>query len=171
MSRVEEMVAVRAAPPQAMRVLTTTARFPEWIAPDARVEFRTAAPTLSPGDRFRLEIVGRVSFEYTVEAATDRDLVLSFRGPWSGEERWSFVPDGAETIVRRTYEVRDGGALAMIGWQTVGRALVSAHFKLELARFRDLAERHPGPRAEIEPAPAAEAPPRGSGSSYSIDEG
>jgi uncharacterized protein YndB with AHSA1/START domain len=170
MSRVEEMIAVRAAPPQAMRVLTTAARFAEWIAPDITVHFHTASPTLSPGDRFRIEILGRVSFDYTVEVATDRDLVFAFHGPWSGEERWSFVPDGAETIVRRVYEVRDGSTVAMLAWQTAGRPLVGAHYKLELSRFRDVVERHGGPRAEIAPRHASPAPEPAPPPSYTIDE-
>lgn len=159
---------VRVAPPQAMRVLASTARYAEWVAPDATVTFQTLSSTLSPGDRFRVEIAGRVGFDYTVEAATERDMVFAFHGPWSGEERWSFVPDGAETIVRRIYEVREGGGLAMLAWQTLGRALVSAHYKLELSRFREVVERERGPRAEIEPGavPPPPAPP-----TYTIDEG
>lgn len=171
MRRVEEMVAVRVAPPQAMRLLVTPARFAEWVAPDATVAFHGAAKTLGPGDRFRLELVGGVGFDYTVEAATDRDIVLRFEGPWSGEERWSFVADGAETIVRRTYEVQSGGTLALMGWQTVGRPMVAAHFKLELGRFRDAAERDPGLRGEIEggrgtPREVEEGP-----RTYTVDEG
>ncbi|MGH7719809.1 MAG: hypothetical protein ACREON_13325, partial [Gemmatimonadaceae bacterium] len=80
----------------------------------------------------------------------------SFTGPWSGRERWSFVADGAETIVRRIHEVDEGSLASMLAWRTVGRPLVIAHFKLELWRFRDLAEREPGPRAEI-PSPAPDA--------------
>ena len=156
MSRVEEMTALRVAPAQAMRTLVSADRFAEWVAPDVTVTPLTVSPTLAPGDRFRLEVMGGVTFDYTVEAATDREVVFAFRGPWSGEERWSFIADGAETIVRRVYEVRDGDGLALLAWRTVGAALVIAHLKMELARFRALAERSPGPRAEIEPR--AEAP-------------
>lgn len=158
MSRVEEMTALRVAPAQAMRVLVTAERFREWVAPDVSVTPLTASPTLAPGDRFRLEVLGRVSFEYTVEAATEREVVFAFRGPWSGEERWSFIADGADTIVRRIYDVRDGDGLALLAWRTVGMPLVVAHLKMELARFRALAERSPGPRAEIEPRAGAELP-------------
>ncbi|MDQ3698922.1 MAG: hypothetical protein M3373_13025 [Gemmatimonadota bacterium] len=170
MSRVEEMVAVKVAPPQAMRVLAATARFAEWVAPDASVTFMSPSPTLAPGDRFRLDVLGPVSFRYTVEAATDRDMVFAFEGPWSGQERWSFVADGSETIVRRVYEVREVSGLAMLAWETLGRALVIAHYKLELARFRDAVERSPGPRAEIEsrepPALESQRAP-----SFTVDEG
>ena len=170
MSRVEEMAALRVAPAQAMRVLVAADRFAEWVAPDVTVTPLTVSPTLAPGDRFRLEVMGRVTFEYTVEAATDREVVFAFRGPWSGEERWSFIADGAETIVRRVYEVHDAEGLALLAWRTVGAPLVIAHYKMELARFRTIAERNPGPRAEIEPrtggpspnaaAPSAEVEPR-----------
>src|SRR5918912_2652089 len=161
MSRVEEMTALRVAPAQAMRVLVTAERFGEWVAPDVRVTPLTVSPTLAPGDRFRLDVMGRVSFDYTVEAATEREVVFAFRGPWSGEERWSFIADGAETILRRVYDVQDGDGLALLAWRTVGRPLVSAHFRLELSRFRALAERDPGPRAEIEQRTAGPAPAAG----------
>src|SRR5256885_15744075 len=145
MSRVEEMTTVRVAPGQARRVLTTVARFGDWISPHVTVTALTAAPSLAPGSRFRLDVLGGASFEYEMETETDRDVVFAFRGPWSGRERWSFIADGAETIVRRIYEVDDGGVgLAALAWQTVGRALVVAHFKYELGRFRTVAERHPG---------------------------
>lgn len=155
MSRVEEMVAVRAAAPQAMRVLLTVARFREWQAPDATMVPLTAAPVLSVGDRFRLKIVGGLAFEYLVEGVSDREVVLAFDGPWRGSERWSFVPDGAETLVRRVYEVDDRTPLEWLAWRTVGAALVAVHFKVELPRFRDAVERAPGPRAEIESSAAS----------------
>lgn len=150
MSRIEEMVAVRAAVSQAMRHLLTIDRMRDWIAPDMALLPRNASPTLSPGDRFRLEALGTVGFDYTVEAITDREVILSFDGPWSGTERWSFVADGAETIVRRAYEVNDDSATGLTAWMTVGRPLVLAHYKYELSRFREAVERDPGPRAEIE---------------------
>ena len=149
MSKVEEIVAIRATPAQAMRALTTVARFDEWIAPDVTLTPHTRAPVLSPGDRLRLQIFGGPAFDYAVEAATDRELVFSFRGPWSGEERWSVIGDGAETLVRRVYDVRDAHGLAGLAWPTLGRALVVAHFKLELMRFREMVERQPGPAGEI----------------------
>ncbi len=58
------------------------------------------------------------------------------------------------------------GAIPQLAFNTVGRALIAAHYKLELARFRALVERHPGPRAEIE-APAEPAAPR----AFPIDDG
>ncbi|MEJ7809611.1 MAG: hypothetical protein WKG32_04255 [Gemmatimonadaceae bacterium] len=176
MSRVEEMTTVRVSPAQAMRALVTRVRFTDWMSPSAIVTPLTSAPTLSPGDRFRLDFVGGVSFEYLVETTTDREIVFAFTGPWSGEERWSFIADGDETIVRRVYEVRDGGMLALLAWQTVGRALVLAHFKFELMRFRDVVERTPGARAEIgsrpmqTPVPPA-ADARSDAFSYPVDEG
>ena len=169
MSRVEEMTAVRVAPQQAMRVLTTVARMREWMAPHVTVVPLTGAPTLAPGSRFRLDVTPGPSFEYEVEAQTDRELMFAFKGPWSGHERWSFIADGAETIVRRSYEVEDGGeGLAALAWQTVGRAIVVAHFKIELSRFREAVERSPGPLAEIE---ARTAPAPSQSTSYPIDEG
>lgn len=155
MSRVEEMIAVRAAAPQALRALLTVARFREWQAPDATMVPLTAAPVLSVGDRFRLAIVGGLGFEYLVEAVSDREVVLAFDGPWRGHERWSFVPDGAETLVRRVYEVDDRTPLEWLAWRTLGAALVAVHYKLELPRFRDAVERAPGPRAEIESSAGA----------------
>ena len=150
MSRIEEMVAVSAAVPQAMRHLVTIDRMRGWIAPDMALLPRGASPTLSPGDRFRLEALGTVGFDYVVEAITEREVVLSFDGPWSGTERWSFVADGAETIVRRAYEVSDDSLSGWTAWNTIGRPLVLAHYKFELSRFRDAVEREPGPRGEIE---------------------
>ena len=149
MSRIEEMVAVRATISQAMHHLLTIDRMRAWIAPDMALLPRSASPTLSPGDRFRLEALGAVGFDYVVEAITDREVVLSFEGPWDGRERWSFVADGAETIVRRAYEVNDDSVGGWAAW-TVGRPLVLAHYKFELSRFREAVEREPGPRGEIE---------------------
>ena len=150
MSRIEEMVAVRATLPQAMRHLLTVDRIRAWIAPDMVLFPRGESPTLAPGDRFRLEALGTVGFDYVVEAITDREVVLSFEGPWAGSERWSFVADGAETIVRRAYEVSGDSLAGWSMWMTLGRTLVLAHYKFELSRFRDAVEREPGPRAEIE---------------------
>jgi hypothetical protein len=157
--RVEEMIAVRAAAPQAMRALLTVARMRAWVAPDVHVAPRTAAPVLGPGDRFTLSIVGRLEFEYLVEAVSDREVVFSYSSRlWCGRERWSFVPDGAETVVRRTYEVDDSPPLVALAWRAGGWALVSAHYKLELPRFRAEVEREPGPRGEIAGAEAQAAP-------------
>lgn len=151
MSRIEEMVAVGATIPQAMHHLLTIERMRAWIAPDMALLPRGASPTLSPGDRFRLEVVGGVAgFDYVVEAITDREVVLSFEGPWTGSERWSFVADGAETIVRRAYDVSDDSVPAWTAWNTIGRPLVLAHYKFELSRFREAVEREPGPKGEIE---------------------
>ncbi|MGH7720922.1 MAG: hypothetical protein ACREON_19005, partial [Gemmatimonadaceae bacterium] len=58
MSRVEEMTAIAVSVPQAIRVLTTTARFSDWVAPHLTVTPRTVATTLGPGDRFRVELPG-----------------------------------------------------------------------------------------------------------------
>jgi hypothetical protein len=169
MTRVEEMTSVAVTPRQAMRLLVTVARFADWISPDIRVTPLTASPTLSTGDRFRLALIGGLTFDYLLEAETDREVVFSFSGPWTGEERWSFIADGSDTIIRRRYEVRNGGALALLVWETVGRPLVLAHFKLELSRFRALVEREPGVRAEIEHKPRS---PAAKGSrAYPIDEG
>jgi hypothetical protein len=150
LSRIEEMVAVNAAIPQAMRHLLTIDRMRAWIAPDMALLPRGASPTLAPGDRFRLEALGTVGFDYVVEAITDREVVLSFEGPWMGRERWSFVADGAETIVRRAYEVGDDSLAGWTAWMTIGRPLVLAHYKFELSRFREAVEREPGPKGEIE---------------------
>lgn len=152
MSRIEEMVAVGAAVPQAMRHLLTIDRMRQWIAPDMALLPRSEGPTLAPGDRFRLEALGAVGFDYVVEAVTDREVVLSFEGPWTGSERWSFVADGTETIVRRAYDVSDDSVAGWTVWMTIGRPLVLAHYKFELSRFRDAVEREPGPRGEIEGA-------------------
>jgi hypothetical protein len=164
MSKVEEMTAVAVAIPQARRLLTTFARFTEWVAPDITVTPVTVSAPLAPGDRFRMEPPGGIHFDYLVEAVSDREVVFSFSGPWGGRERWSFVADGAETIVRRVYEVTEGSVLASLAWRTVGQALVAAHFKLELSRFRAAAERDPGPRAEIEARPPESF-------SFPVDEG
>jgi hypothetical protein len=164
-SKIEEIVAVRATPAQAMRALVTVARLGDWVAPDVTLTPRTRAATLSPGDRLRLQVLGGPAFDYAVEAATDRELVFSFRGPWSGEERWSVIADGAETLVRRVYEVRNTHGLTGLAWPTLGRALVAAHFKLELARFRNMVERSPGPAGEIEGGVGETR------TSYDVDEG
>ncbi|MBC7789733.1 MAG: hypothetical protein H7Z74_07290 [Anaerolineae bacterium] len=169
MTKVEEMISVAVSTQQAMRLLVTTARFADWVSPDITVTPLTAAPRLSPGDRFRLSLLGGLTFEYLLEAETEREIVFAFTGPWRGEERWSFIADGSDTIIRRRYEVRDGATLALLAWETVGRAIVLAHLKLELSRFRAIAEREPGVRAEIEHRPSA---PQGSESrGYPIDEG
>jgi hypothetical protein len=149
-SRIEEMVAVRATVAEAMRHLLTVDRIRTWIAPDMALLPRGASPTLAPGDRFRLEALGAVGFDYVVEAITDREVVMSFEGPWAGTERWSFVADGAETIVRRAYDVSDDSLAGWTAWTTIGRPLVLAHYKFELSRFRDAVEREPGPKGEIE---------------------
>jgi hypothetical protein len=149
-SRIEEMVAVRATIPQAMRHLLTVDRIRAWIAPDMVLFPRGESPTLAPGDRFRLEALAAIGFDYVVEAITDREVVLAFDGPWSGTERWSFVADGAETIVRRAYEVSDDSLAGWSVWMAVGRPLVLAHYKFELSRFREAIEREPGPKGEIE---------------------
>jgi hypothetical protein len=149
-SRIEEMVAVGAAIPQVMRHLLTIDRVRAWIAPDMALLPRGTSPTLAPGDHFRLEALGAVGFDYVVEAITDREVVFSFEGPWTGRERWSFVADGAETIVRRAYEVTDDSLPGWTAWMTIGRPLVLAHYKFELSRFRDAVEREPGPKGEIE---------------------
>ena len=167
--RIEEMTTVRTAPAQARRTLVTTANFAAWVTPTLSVVPVSLSPSLAPGDRFRLEAaVFGAGFDYLVEAVSDREVVLAFEGPWSGRERWSFVADGAETIVRRMYEVNDSSLAASLAWRTAGRALVAAHFKFELARFRDLAERQPGPRAEIEPRARDEQPPA---TPFPVDEG
>src|SRR5687767_12713555 len=150
MSRIEEMIAVGATIPQAMHHLLTIERMRAWIAPDMALLPRGASPMLSPGDRFRLEALGIVGFDYVVEAITDREVVLTFEGPWTGSERWSFVADGAETIVRRAYEVSDDSIAGWTAWMTIGRPLVLAHYKFELSRFREAVEREPGPKGEIE---------------------
>lgn len=186
-SDVEEMIVVRAAPSQAMRALLTPSRMTEWVAPDVSVTVLTATERLLPGDRFRLEGILGPAFDYQVEAASEREVVLSFEGSWRGEERWSFVGDGADTIVRRSYRVREALGLNAVAWRTVGRAVVMVHFKLELSRFKNLLEREPGIRAEIESPslgrdvsaestragdasarPAGEPPPH---RSFEIDEG
>ena len=157
MSRIEEMIAVGATIPQAMQHLLTIDRMRAWIAPDMALLPRSDAPALGPGDRFRLEALGAVGFDYVVEAVTDREVVLSFEGPWTGSERWSFVADGAETIVRRAYEVAEDSTAGWTAWMTIGRPLVLAHYKFELSRFREAVEREPGPRGEIEGPAKGEA--------------
>jgi len=151
MTRVEELIVVPATPAQSMRALLTVARAPGWMAPDVHLVPRTSTPVLGAGDHFALELFGGMRFEYVIEATSDREVALSYDGPWSGEERWSFVADGAETLVRRSYEVHSGSPLAAFAWGTVGRAVVAMHLRFELSRFRSDIERDPGPRGEIEP--------------------
>ena len=64
MTRVEEMISVAVSTQQAIRLLVTTARFADWVSPDITVAPLTAAPKLSPGDRFRLTLLGGFAFEY-----------------------------------------------------------------------------------------------------------
>jgi len=152
MTRIEELVVVRAPAPRAREAVVERARMREWMAPDVTLVSRaSSAASLGTGDRFALEVFGGLRFEYLVEATSDREVVFSFAGPWRGRERWSFVPDGAETVVRRCYEVDDASLVGTLAWATAGRAVVAAHLRWELARFRDRVERTPGPRAEIEP--------------------
>ena len=159
MRRVEEMTTVSVSASQAIRLLTTARRFQEWVSPDITVVPLTSAPVLGPGDRFRLEVLGGITFDYLIEAITDREVVFSLSGPWSGRERWSFVADGADTIVRRVHEADEGTPVGLLAWRTIGRPMVMAHFKLELVRFRALAEREPGTRGEIRPASEPRAVP------------
>jgi hypothetical protein len=166
MERVEEITVVRASVAQTMRMLTS-GRFAEWVAPDVTATPTRPSATLAPGDRFQIEILGGVRFEYLVEAISDREVVFSFSGPWSGRERWSFVADGAETIVRRVYELDERSPIPSFAWRALGRPVVSAHYKLELARFRAAVERDPGPRAEIERGESS----RPASGSYPVDEG
>jgi hypothetical protein len=168
MNRVDELTTVAATVPQARRVLTDVSRFHDWVAPDITVTPLSGASTLDPGVRFRVEMVGAISFEYHVEVVSDREVVFAFHGPWSGRERWSFVADGDETVVRRVYEFQDSSVLGELAWRSIGRPLVLAHFKLELSRFRAAVERDPGPRAEIEPR-TDDAPP--AAPSFPIDDG
>jgi hypothetical protein len=169
MERIEEMTAAAVAVPQALRALVTASRFDQWVAPDITVTPLTRSETLGPGDRLRMSALG-VSFEYLVEAVSEREVVFSFTGSWSGRERWSFIADGSETLIRRVYEVTDGSPAAALLWWSVGRLLVMAHFKVELHRFRAAVERDPGPRGEIE-AHARDAAPPPSSPSFPIDEG
>ena len=150
MTRIEELIVVPATPAQAMRALLTVARAHDWMAPDVNLVPRTSSPVLGTGDHFALELFAGMRFEYVIEATSDREVALSYDGPWSGEERWSFVADGAETLVRRSYEVHSGSPLAAFAWGTVGRAVVAVHIRFELSRFRSAIERDPGPRGEIE---------------------
>jgi hypothetical protein len=161
MTRVEELVVVAAVPAQAMRALLSVPRAREWMAWVVRLTPRHVSVALGAGDRFAIELFGGLRFEYVVEATSDREVVLSYEGPWHGQERWSFVADGAETLVRRSYEVRGGSPLAALAWGTVGRTVVSAHLRYELSRFREAVERDPGPRGEIEAASlrSADLPP------------
>jgi len=156
--QVEEMIAVRAPAPRARNALVTVADMRRWVAPDVSVHTSSAAATLVPGDRFALDVFGGLRFDYLVEGASDREVAFTFSGPWRGRERWSFVPDGAETLVRRRYDADDLSLLGALAWNTVGWALVSAHYRLELSRFRELVEREAGPPAEIESGGAAYIP-------------
>ena len=151
MTRIEELVVVPAAPAQAMRALLTVSRAHQWMAPDVGLVPQTTSPVLGAGDHFALELFGGMRFEYVIEATSDREVALSYDGPWRGEERWSFVADGAETLVRRSYEVHGGSALAALAWGTVGRAVVAMHLRFEMSRFRSAIESDPGVRGEIEP--------------------
>lgn len=167
MSTVEELITVHAGAAQARRALTSAERRAAWIAPHVTVVPVSLSPSLAPGDRFRIEAPGGMGMDYLVEAVSEREVVMAFSGMWTGHERWSFVPDGADTIVRRVYDVDDAAPFAALAWMTVGRAMVMAHFKLEMSRFRAAVERDPGMRAEI-PAPAGAAePPR----SFPVDDG
>ena len=151
MTRIEELVVVPATPAQAMRALLTVARAHDWMAPDVNLVPRTSNPVLGAGDRFVLELFGGMRFEYVIEATSDREVAFTYDGPWQGAERWSFVADGAETLVRRTYEVQGGSPLAAFAWGTVGRAVVAMHIRFELSRFKSAIQHDPGPRGEIEP--------------------
>jgi hypothetical protein len=155
MTRIEEMTTVSGGVTQAMRLLRETRRISDWMSPDLSFVPISVTASLNPGDRFRVSPIVGPSFEYLVEAVSDRELIMSFWGPWCGRERWSFIADAAETVVRRVYEVTDAGSLPAIIVDTVIRAVVSTHYKLELSRFRALVEHHPGPRAEI---PSGEPP-------------
>lgn len=169
MDRVEEMTAVAASAARALDVLLSTDDLERWVAPDVSVIRLTSASRLGPSDRFRIQALGVFTFDYMVEAASEREVVFSFSGPWSGSERWSFIADGAETIVRRVHEVNDVSLPAALAWHTLGRLAVMAHFKVELARFRELVEREPGERREIEAAGShpREVPPAKSPASSS----
>lgn len=159
MSRVEELVAVRAPVAAVRRAVVEPVRARDWMAPDVHLRLRGAGGALAPGDQFRIELLGGLGFDYIVEAVSDREVAFSFKGPWDGTERWSFVADGAETLVRRIYEVERGSPLAMLAWETVGRPLAGAHLRLELARMRALVERESWPAAEIAPGSVRRVPP------------
>lgn len=168
MSAVEELITVRAGVAQARRALTSTATMPDWVAPHVTMVPVSLSPSLAPGDRFRIEAPGGIGMDYIVETVSDREVVMTFSGPWKGHERWSFVPDGADTIVRRVYDVDHATPFAALAWMMVGRAMVLAHFKLEMSRFRAAVERDPGARAEISatPGPAADPP-----ETFPVDDG
>jgi hypothetical protein len=172
MDRVEELTTIRTGTARALDVLLETGNLKRWVAPDISVTPLTLASRLGPGDRFRIHVLGPLVFDYTVEAVSEREVVLAFSGPWSGSERWSFIADGAETIVRRVHEVHGGSLMGALAWNAVGRVAVIAHFKLELSRFRDLAEREPGTPAEIE-APLGREPIAGEVEppSFPVDDG
>ena len=92
-------------------------------------------------------MLGAVGFDTRVRSLIGR-WCCRFEGP-GREAKVGFVADGAETIVRRAYEVSDD---SLAGWTAGnrGRPLVLAHYKFELSRFREAVEREPGPRGEIE---------------------
>jgi hypothetical protein len=168
MDRVEELITVRASAARALDVLLGTDNLERWVAPDISVTPLTRASRLGPGDRFRIQVLGTLAFEYLLEGVSEREVILAFTGLWSGTERWSFIPDGAETIVRRVHEVHDGSLTAALAWNTVGRVAVLAHFKVELSRFRDVVERDPGMRPEIQaPEPERQSEPP----SFPVDDG
>lgn len=172
MDRIEELVTIRASAERALDVLLDIRKLARWVAPDVSVVPLTHASRLGPGDHFRIHVLGALVFEYTLEAISEREVALTFTGPWSGRERWSFIADGAETIVRRVHEVRDGSLVGALAWNTFGRIGVLAHFKLELSRFRDLAERDPGAPAEIEARePSEPISPESEPPSFPVDDG
>lgn len=172
--RVEEMIAVRASIARTRRALLTLAEMRRWAAPDVTVVRSGSTPELAAGDRFHLEVFGGLRFEYLVEGISDRDVAFTFTGAWSGREHWSFIPDGAETVVRRSYEADDRTLLWAVGWQTVGWALVALHYRAELRRFRALCEREPGDGGEIEGGGASPVLPdpdsSGGGLPFPVDE-
>ncbi len=157
MDSVEELVTIRASAARALDLLLDIQNLRRWVAPDISITPLTLAKRLGPGDRFRIRVLGPLVFDYTVEGVSEREVALAFTGPWSGSERWSFIADGAETIVRRVHEVHGGSLVGALAWNSVGRIGVMAHFKLELSRFRDLAQREPGVPAEIEAPPPRES--------------
>ncbi|HET7585635.1 MAG TPA: hypothetical protein VFK13_12045 [Gemmatimonadaceae bacterium] len=157
MSNVSAMTAVRSTPQRARDVLLTVAYFDRWISPELRMRVRGGATTLKPGDRFRMEVPGGIGLEYEVEAVTDREVVFTFTGPWDGRERWSFIADGEETIVRRVHEARYADLVQELTWRLVGMPIVTAHFTWEMGRFRRVVEKEPGVRGEIESSAGRQA--------------
>ncbi|HET7621114.1 MAG TPA: hypothetical protein VFK39_04335 [Gemmatimonadaceae bacterium] len=172
MDRVEELVTMRASAARGLDLLLDIQNLRRWVAPDVSVTPFTLAKRLGPGDRFRVRVLGPLMFDYTVEGVSEREVALAFTGPWIGSERWSFIADGADTIVRRVHEVRVSSLAGALAWNSVGRLGVMAHFKLELSRFRDLAEREPGMPAEIEaPPPRASVTGEPEPPSFPVDDG